>query len=162
MKHTFKFLVCLAIVAILGSCGKKQESATLVEQEVPYSAYYTAQDTAEVMNLVNQFMDLIVAKNYNEAIDMLGDKYTEDSIYGLPCDLNDVQRQQALETFQDLNVTDYAIRDYTFKNRLENQVRINITLDGGINTKWYLRPVTAGGHWRLTLMDTQSGDLPIE
>lgn len=157
---SFAFAVLAAGIAACSGGEKKAEQ--LPQEELPETAYYTAADTAEILNQSKRFMDLVVAKNFDEALSMLGDKNNINQQTYQPEAISDAQRERLLDNLKQLNITDYTVKSFKFVNRHENEVVFEVIVNDSFPTKFYLRPYSAMGKWSLTLADSMEGDEPLQ
>lgn len=160
MKFTRIFLIAVAAL-ILASCGGKKDKPT---EEIVAGAEKmptVGADSAAVRKLVSDFMDQVVAGNYDLAVDMLVQPDLRDSINAKPLPLPEDVRNEYLSTFKEFNVTDYAIRRITFDDYTDNEVQCEIVIDSVLPTNWYFKPVKIVGEWFLCMRDTNRGDRPM-
>ena len=115
--YVVPFLVLLLTVAY--SCGKKSE---LKFGTVRYDEKMarTAQDSADVLNLTNRYLDLLRGGQYDEALNMLYTYNSEDSIIQ---PIADERRQELLSTFSTFPVLKYEIDTVLMFNEFDTEVR---------------------------------------
>lgn len=121
----------------------------------------TNTDSVAVRKLVKDFMDQIVAGEYDMAANMLRDTYKTDSATGKPLDLSPEVRNAYLTTFKEFDIKDYSIRQITFSDYKDNEVKCEVILENGIPTNWYFKPIKCIGEWYLGMRDTSRGDRPM-
>lgn len=160
MKYTKIFLFAL-FVAILSSCGGKKENKEAEQVNGMPGMETTNVDSVAVRKLVSDFMDQVVAKEYDMALNMLSDTYKNDSVTGEPLPLAESVANAYRQTFKEYNITDYTIRQITFSDYKDNEVRCEVIIDGAIPTNWYFKPVKCVGKWFLGMRDTNRGDAPM-
>lgn len=160
MKYS-KIILVAVLVAVLSSCGGKKES-TEPEQINGMPAMKTeGADSAAVRKLVSDFMEQVIAKEFDMALGMLSDTYAIDSVTGEPMSLSQSVADAYRSTFKEFNITDYTIRQITFSDYKDNEVRCEVVIDGAIPTNWYFKPIKCVGKWYLGMRDTSRGDRPM-
>lgn len=161
MKLTRIFLFAI-IAAAVAACGKSEKSAAADDVNTGMPEFIsTNEDSLAVRQLVTDFMTLVVADDFDQAISMLYDGSTIDPNTGLPADLTEEKRESYYTMLKNFNVTDYAIKAVTFKESSDNQVLCEVIIDDSFPTKWYFKPVKGGPDWRLTMRDSAAGDRDI-
>ena len=145
--------IIVLVLAIFISCGKKKESKR--EYIRPASMIYTKQDTADIRNLINQYLSYFKAKDLEAAADMLY-FVRHDSI--LP--LDQVRRDKFINLYKMFPVYDAKEKSFDLMSDRNNKVKImfQIQKDGNLMKEQgvmslSLNPVVKDGKWYLTLYD---------
>ena len=154
MRKIAFFLVATCIMSLLFSCGNKQKNVVIPNQKPVYT--FTKEDTAEIMNQVNEFIELLSKKNLRDAVGMLQFLAQGDSIQPL----DPVMERREAMTLVNVEGVSYDFNHLTLRSNTNNEVKIDITLfekapgDAKPNmTALYLRPVKFEGKWYLTVWD---------
>lgn len=149
----------LTTFVVLSSCKKKVEPELF--PMIPPPMELSANDTAEVYKLTNQFLDFMRNKDLDGAIGMLHYLQKGEEIVSLPPGL-EKQNRLVLGNFLGL---DYHIDEIRFFRETDSQVRFSVALydDPDVDplsrenkVSFFLKPVRRDGQWFLTLADTQS------
>ena len=151
----FTALVCL----LLCSCGgskKSDENPNVGMGEMVLAK----QDTTQVIELVDAFMGHLKNGDYDIAADMLYESTERDS-EGMPVHLSDVNRGAMIEMFRQWPVTDYNIKEITFKELDDNEIKCGVEISNSFEIKWSFKPVRYGSDWLLTMRDSLDGDRDI-
>lgn len=160
MKYA-KIILIAVLVAVLSSCGGKKESAEPEQINGMPAMKTEGADSTAVRKLVSDFMDQVIAKEFDMALGMLSDTYAIDSVTGEPMPLSQSVADAYRSTFKEFNITDYTIRQITFSDYKDNEVRCEVVVDGAIPTNWYFKPIKCVGKWYLGMRDTSRGDRPM-
>jgi hypothetical protein len=158
MRKSISFIVVIAMLFILGSCGeKKQQSLDELAKEVILKPRMeiNAEDSAEVFNLVNMYLDRLRGNQIDEALGMLY-VVSGDSIKPLP--ERALRAQHVLmNRFKGVR---YDLERIAYDQEKENLAKYTVTLfekeegDPRPNTiSFVLNPVRHGAKWYLTLSD---------
>ncbi len=127
-----------------------------------------ASDTLAVNELVNQFMELILKKEYYQAAGML---YKADVEKGWeePQMLENEEIKSMAELFQSLPIHGYKIDYIKFSLAENNEVKCTIDLAERVEgapapptTAWYFKPVRYLATWKLCMKNSGNGDKPLE
>ncbi|MGI6223754.1 MAG: hypothetical protein ACOYJG_09100 [Prevotella sp.] len=166
MKKSF-FLVALAASALLVSCNgcsdKKVKPGSVEDIKETYQKSpemnTTGQDTADVINQVNNFVSYLKNGQVDGAMNML--YYLDgDTIRQVPPKL-----AKGLRTTLNMvkSCPKYDVEKLTFFREKDSQVKINVTLfekkanDPRPNTMgMIISPVRRNGKWYLTMADSKS------
>lgn len=149
-------LSSLLVVLLFGCAGEsKKASPTVEEILLPPTAEYTGQDTTAIMNLVNQYVDLLKAEDYDAMTRMLY-VYTGGNVLPYTAE----QCDSLARGFKMLAVFDAQVTSFILRSTENNQVGITIQIipDGNIAegkgiTRFYLNPVKFEDQWYLTILD---------
>jgi len=160
MKFT-RIILFMAAVALLASCGGKKTAEPTEELNGMPAMQTVGEDSVAVRQLVRDFMDQIVAGEYDMAMNMIKDTFRTDSLTGKPLELPADVREDYLNTFKEFNVTDYSIRRITFSDYDDNEVQCEVILDGAVPMNYYFKPIKCTGEWYLGIRDTNRGDRPM-
>ena len=144
----------MSLLAFVACTDKPQRTEG---EPVPVFIEMNQQDTTEVMNLVNQYLELLTNRNIDGALAMI--KVLDgDSIKDVPEDL--LKKQRSSLTM--LHPEKYKIDSYIFRFENDCVVKYSGILfekqegDTAPNTvSYYLRPVRVDNQWYLTLADSE-------
>ena len=149
------FAAALMVGTALTGCkeSKKAPADTTPEE----TSMFTKEDTAKVMDLVNQFTMRLQNGDIQSAVDMLV-YLNGDSIQ--PLDAANLKRQANTLRFV-AGMPGYELDRMTLNDNKRNEAKIDVVLfekkdenDKRPNTtSFYLRPVYIGGQWYLTTRD---------
>lgn len=149
------FIVLLSLCA--ASCSnksKKEESYSLQPKMV-----LEARDTTEVFNLTTKFLELLKAKQTDEAVAMLYFLDKEGHVVPLPDSL--AERQKSV--FRMFPVLSYKIDNIVFNTETDSQVKYTIEFfkkepgDTRPNTtSFFVKPMRVEGVWHLTMFDSNT------
>ena len=152
-----KLLLSSLLVAFLFGCAGESKKTTPTVDDIllPPTAEYTGQDTTDIMNLVNQYVDLLKAEDYDAMTRML---YSYVGANVLPYTAE--QCDSLARGFKIFAVFDAQVTSFVLRSTDNNQVGITIqvTPDGNIEegkgiTRFYLNPVKFEDQWYLTILD---------
>lgn len=156
MKIKYITIIVLVLTVFI-SCGKqkKENDGRISEYIRPASMYYSKQDTADIRNLVNQYLSYFKAKDLEAAADMLY-FVRHDSI--LPLDQE--RRSRFINLYKMFPVYDAKEKSFDLMSDRNNQIKImfQIQKDGDLMKEqgvmsFSLNPVVKDGKWYLTLYD---------
>ncbi|MBR1940361.1 MAG: hypothetical protein IJ845_03390 [Bacteroidaceae bacterium] len=117
-------------------------------------------DTLAIHQLVQQFMNYAVEKNYAEAAAMLYE-IDDNDINQEPILLNNEKMESVRIALSKFPIDGYEINKMTLKEAKDNNVECTIHFFGTATTKWYFKPVRYLGEWRLCMLNSLTGDKPI-
>ena len=151
MKKTSLFLVILMmLMTVFTGCSDKKAPK---HHKMEYT--FSKQDSADVMNLVNQFVNRLDSNDIRGAVEMLN-ILKGDSI--IP--LEPIQQRRQAMALNMVKGVKYEVQYLTFRTDKDNEVKIEITLfDKEVDdprpnkTAFYFRPVRFEGQWFLTTKD---------
>jgi hypothetical protein len=156
-KYLLYFSAVVLIAAFVVSCGKKKSQA--YDPFAEYSEQFTKEDTAAVLDLVNQFTEYLKQKDIKSATEMIY-YLDKDSIKELE---GRDQARQAKTLLYVIGCHDYKLDRIIFKSDIDNEAKLDIILfekPEGQNvpnkTSFYFRPVKYEGKWYLTTKDNIS------
>lgn len=152
----FRIAAFLCIVLTVFSCGKKEKKTPALGSEYlrPATMQYSKQDTAEINQIVNQYVELLGSRNFEDAANML---YTvrNDSI--IPFD--EETKKGFCKAYSQFPIYAVKVTSLVLRSDKNNQVDVSmqITQDGDISTNkgvttMSLNPVVKNGKWYLTLL----------
>lgn len=161
MKRHSAYIILLVAVLIASSCSKKKQNnlQELQEKYLPKAEMaLTKQDSIEVLNLTEHYLQLIKENNLDDAIGML--YYLRgDSLMELPKELADGHRMM-LKRIKGIR---YEINHLTFIDEKNSEVKYKVTLfdrkkgDTRPNEiAGYVKPVRRDGKWYLTIANTMT------
>ena len=164
MKKIFLLMVSAILTSsALISCGGKKEAPADKEIAEP-EFVFTKQDTARVMELVNDFMYRMKERDIRGAVERLS-YLNGDTIEPLSPSF---KNRQAMSLIPIAGRADYDLERIVFNSDIDNEAKINVILfekeegDPRPNkTSFYLRPIRRDGQWYLTTKDniTDSNEL---
>ena len=152
-----KSLFALLAVMTLSfwSCGNKQKEVP--SDEPPVYMELSQKDTAAVLDLVNQYLELVKQGNKEEALAMLH-IYENDSLKDLPAHFAEKQKL----SMGALRPVRYEIERMVFRHENDCEVRYSAILfekqDGDTapnRITCHLKPVRQNGQWYLTIADSE-------
>lgn len=159
MRKSISFIVAIALLFILGSCNqKKSQSLDEVAKDVILKPRMeiSAEDSAEVFNLVNLYLDKLRGGKYDEAAGMIYEIGNE-GMAPLPERRQNAQRM-LMERFRGVR---YDLERIAYDSETQNLAKYTVTLfekeegDPRANTmSFVLTPVRWEGKWYLTLANS--------
>lgn len=152
LKQLF-FILMVAVLAFSSCSNKKKQEIDLVLR--PASMVYTAQDSADIWNLCQQFADFF-GKNDFESCSMMLNTFRNDSIFPY----TDKQRKEYIQKMQMFSNYGCRIDAFVLHSDRNNEISLKVKLfnigtlddDKGI-THLFLNPVKVEDTWYLTLRD---------
>jgi hypothetical protein len=153
MKLRNILFVTLAITLTFSACkSKKEEKVPLLR---PASMVYTAQDSADIWKLCEQFAQFFGQNDFESCALMLN-KFENDSIHPY----TDQQRKEYIKAVQIFSNYGCRVDAFTLRSDRNNSVSLKVKLfpvgtlddDQGI-THLVLNPVKVEDTWYLTLRD---------
>ena len=145
-------LLALVMGVVIVGCRNKQESNSYLP---PASMEYSGQDTAEVLSLVNKYVDCLNAHDYDGMVDLLY-VFKDNRIHAF----DEAQRDSVKHGLQQIPVYAAKFHSFQLRSNVNNEVGILVQLleDGDLEegigvSKLYLNPVFVQGKWYLTLLD---------
>ena len=146
--------IALFFVLILSACnGRKDSGGTSAISISDITMSLSASDTAEVKQLVAEFMDYLANKDYENALDMLVTLNPNDPYRSQPMGLSDEQKEDLRKQWHRFPFHQYMIENITFTRAYDNDVRCKILLDNGTEMRLSIRPLRYIGYWYLSLAD---------
>ena len=156
-KYLLYFSAVVLIAGLVVSCGKKKSQP--YDPFAEYSEQFTKEDTAAVLDLVNQFTEYMKQKDIKSATEMIY-YLDKDSIKVL--DVRD-RKRQAMTLMYIMGCQEYKLDRIIFRSEIDNEAKLDIILfekPEGQNvpnkTSFYFRPVKYEGKWYLTTKDNVS------
>ena len=151
MKKTSLFLVILMmLLPVFTGCSDKKAPKHYKKEYT-----FSKQDSVDVLNLVNQFVNRLDSNDIRGAVEMLN-ILKGDSI--IP--LEPIQQRRQAMALNMVKGVKYEVQYLTFRTDKDNEVKMDITLfekdvdDPRPNkTSFYFRPVRFEGQWYLTTKD---------
>lgn len=163
---THRILTGLLFLLTLGfascnSCAKEEKPT----QKTEFEAHVSEADTTAVKQLVDNFFDRLIHKDYYGAAGML---YTRNKIEGTtPELLNNEQIEKKVESFKYFPYVGYEIEYMKFYEADNNEISCRVVLKRGENgepdatVRFHFTPVYYSGEWRLILTDSRTGEKPV-
>lgn len=146
------------LLALTASCGKhdKQQSETPATEN---RMVLTEADTTTTLGMTREFMDRVMARQFDEAAAML---YTVDfnDPDQEPYPITAEMREEMQQMFQ-IPIKRYEIVDYIFDTPGNNEIQCKIYITDNAATNWYFKPVRYLGDWYLCMKDSSEGDRPM-
>ena len=149
--------VCLGGVFFI-SCQHKQSSSEETSYIAPPSMDYSANDTTEIMALVDQYIQCLNEQDYDGMVDLLY-VFKDNRIYPYVGH----QRDSLKRGFMQIPIYGAKLNSFTLRSNVNNEVGIKILFvpGGDLNedrgvSKFFLNPVLVKGKWYLTLLDTHA------
>ena len=159
-------LFAILMVAVVVSCKKKQEKTVdeiVAEMRKPQFDV-TQADTAEVMSLVDHYLQLLRDKQIEDAVAMLY-FYQNDSVVPLPKRMA-VRQMGIFNTFKGVR---YDVEKLVFLTPIDNEVVYLATLfekqenDPRPNEmRFVLKPIRIDGKWYLTVADSPTSTINLK
>ena len=154
-----KFVLFLAAALVVGTAltGCKESKKAPADTTPVETSMFSKEDTAKVMDLVNQFTMRLQNGDIQSAVDMLV-YLNGDSIQ--PLDAANMKRQANALRFI-AGMPGYELDRMTLNDNKRNEAKIDVVLfekkdenDKRPNTtSFYLRPILIDGQWYLTTRD---------
>lgn len=120
MKKIWKAVPVVALMVCAACSGGKREEIRI--GTVRYDEYMdrTAQDSADVLNLTNRFLDLLKGREYDQALDML---YTFNSVDSIIEPIGEERRAELTSTFGTFPVLNWEIDTVLMFTESDTEVR---------------------------------------
>ena len=160
MKKSLLFTVAVMLLLGFSSCSDKKTTQTLSFDELADSLLdrpnfeMDSQDSAEVFNLVSQYLNKLREGKIDEAVGMLYYLVNDSAVVAMPAKAAEGQKA-LLSRFQGIN---YDLESISYDDETDNLARYTVTLfekepnDPRPNTMSFgLNPVRREGKWFLTL-----------
>ena len=120
MKKLYYLSAFVCISCFIIACSGDKKEHVRVHPRIDTQMARTAQDSADVLNLTNRYLDLLKAEQFDEALNMLYTFNSEDSIVQ---PISDVRRREFLNTFGSFPVLRYEIDTLLMFNEFDTEVR---------------------------------------
>ena len=152
MKKYLLFIASSVLVLSLASCGGKQKSREQQKQEL--RSELTKEDTATMLQLCDDAMANLKAKDYNKVLASLYE-YTDSTQEVKP--LTEETKRRYLNKFRLFPVLDYERVYYSFQLEGCNDVKYEVTFATAeqagtaepAKTGYMFNPVKVDGSWKL-------------
>lgn len=170
IKLLFSFLVLSLVYALTScnSCSNNKEDKKIEEQRqsmlVKPEMNVTSDDSAQVLDLVKEYFNLVQNKKYDEAMNMIYYLGKDNKIQTPPKALYDKERAAIAE----FPVYGYSIEFIKFYKETDSEVKYSIyfqdpkKVDKPATMSGMLRPVRRDSKWYLTMADAASEQSPSE
>jgi hypothetical protein len=147
------FSVVVLLLGLCTSCSKKNKQ---VEEPQEETMTLSASDTTQVMNLMHQYFDLLLNKNFDGAMSMLS-QLSNDSLK----ELSPEMKQHYNMGMRIVSPIRYELESMKFRTESDCLVRYAGILfdkedenDKRPNKMYYaVKPVRLNGEWHLTVAD---------
>ena len=120
MKKQYYLSAFVCISCFIIACSGDKKEHVKVHPRIDTQMARTAQDSADVLNLTNRYLDLLKSGQNDEALNMLYTFNSEDSIVQ---PISDERRQELLNTFGSFPVLRYEIDTLLMFNEFDTEVR---------------------------------------
>lgn len=121
----------------------------------PASMYYSPEDTTDIRELVNMYVENLKAKNFEANAEMLYTVRNDSAIA-----YSDEQKQNYVKALSHIRIYDCKVNSFLLRSDKNNEIGIlmQIVESGDLNkgigvTTLSLNPVKIGDKWFLTLLD---------
>lgn len=159
----FEFgLLLLAVVLLTAGC-KEPKKPTVEDLILQTDMELSKQDTVEVQQMADAYMELLKNKQYDEALKMVYYVDTLQDIIPIP-EENKKTMKMMLKRFP---VLSYHCDGIVFHKEMDSQIKYTIEFfkkepgdDRPNTTAMYLKPMRKDGKWYLTIYDTASHHAP--
>lgn len=154
------FTVLSIGVLCFTSCGNKQKKEQTREDMIEeFRAELTLEDTTQMLNLCDNLMEQLKAKNYSE---VLGSLYLyDDSTHEVSALSESIQKRYERK-FKMFPVLDYKRQYYSFMLEGCNDVKYEVTFataeqtgDKPATTMFMFNPVKIDGEWKVCLKNPE-------
>lgn len=164
---SFRFLILFLVSALMlslsscNSCSSQKKEEVQGPPPTDFEKGMTAQDTAEVKQLVDKFFKYAEEKNFTEAAGML---YRTIEGSEDPQPLNNDEMAEVKKMLETFPMVDYRIEYIKFSDSEENEVLCSVIMQKAegdmpeMATKMFFKPVNHVGSWLLCLTNTGYGD----
>lgn len=154
-KIFYLFIISILGVSIFASCSKKDAAAPSAHEE--FVASLSSADTAEVLNLCQDFFAKLATGEKESALAMLS--LSTDS--GEVVAMTDEKLQSLTRQFTLFPVLDQHLVDYKFGDAADNLMRFKVVFakdeDGKEETiNFGLNPIRKDGKWYLTVRNASA------
>lgn len=154
MKKIFYFALVLFIMSAVAACNQKSQAPSDKKQE--FKDGLTEQDTAQMLKLSDDCMELLKKKDVDGALAMLNEY---DDSTGTVQPLSEQTRAKYLRLFKMFPVYKYTLSSYSFMLEGLNDVKYDIIfaeeehpeVNGVPKTSFMFNPVKVDGQWYLTV-----------
>lgn len=158
MTLKFKFLTIfcalLFIIAFMGCTGKNNSN----EEPLKESISFSAADTSQVMNLMNQYFDLLMKRDYEGAMSMVS-QLKNDSL----TELSPEVEKHYLMGMKIISPIRFELESMVFETETDCLVKYSAVLfdkedkdDNRPNKMFYgIKPVRVNDKWYLTVSDSE-------
>lgn len=152
----FRIAAFACIMLTIFSCGKKKKETPALGSEYlrPATMQYSKQDTTQINDIVNRYVELVGSRNFEDAANMLY-IVRNDSI--IPFD--EKKKKGFCEAYSHFPIYAVKVTSMVLRSDKNNQVDVTmqITEDGDIAankgvTTMSINPVVKDGKWYLTLL----------
>jgi len=152
LKHYILFATALCAIS---SChdSPKQVQPSDNGQQMELSA----NDTATVQKIVNEYLQLVVDDRADEAVSLL---YVLNDD-GQVSPISESQREGALQAFTAFDIKGYAIKTFAFHSETDTEVKYALYLKDPLTTSnppcinGLIKPVRRNGTWYITLANDE-------
>lgn len=157
MKKIFNFIVLSIVsISVLSSCSKRQEKAEKNAHDL-FVASLTSADTAEVLNMCQEFFSKLSQGDKESAFAMLS--LSSDS--GEVIAMTEEKIQQLTRQFTMFPVLENHLVEYTFGDAADNLMKYKVVFAKDENGKeeainFGLNPIRKDGKWYLTVRNASA------
>lgn len=155
MSNKFVLAFVLLSVVLLTGCKDKPRQSQQNEYLRPASMYYSHEDSANIRQMVNVYIENMKTKNFEANVDLLY-FVRNDSAFNYTEDM----KRRYLEACSQFNIYDCCLKSLILRSDKNNEANILVQIikNGDLKkevgvTTLSLNPVKIGDKWYLTLLD---------
>ena len=158
LKNKFLTALCAVLLMVLfaGCTGKNK-----VEEDAQEVMSLSGADTTKVIDLMNQYFDLLLKKDFDGALSMVS-QLRNDSLTEMTPDL----KNHYLMGMKIISPVRYQLESMRFETETDCLVKYSAILfekegddDNRPNKMFYaIKPVRIGGEWHLTVADSDDSN----
>lgn len=149
-------IVALFALALITSCKSEKERDTRRSEYIrPASMDYSSQDSIEIKQLVNNYVEAFNKRDFEASSEMLY-KVRNDSV--LPLDAK--EKAAYVNAYNHMNTYGCKVKSFVLRSDKNNEVKLTVQIvsSGDLDkeqgvTHLSLNPVVKDGKWYLTLLD---------
>lgn len=150
MNKIFYFIFSIVMLSLFSCNSKKNEAESYLR---PAAIEYSKQDTIDINDEVNQYVEKLKNLDFDGCADML---HVVSGQSLLP--LSDEQRHAFVQAMNAISIVDVTCKAMVLRDSLNNQYQLAVTMEGNPDdepriTYFYLNPILRDGSWYLTLLD---------
>ena len=156
-------LLAGTLFSACNSCSKEKEGHSSLTE---FESRLTNEDSVAVIDLVNQFYQLVEAEDFTSAAAMLYQPDHEDP-YGEPRTLTNEEMDEVKLMLKSFPIYDHRIDYVKFNKSYQNEVKTTAVIRPKsadlpeATTSFYFNPVNYLGRWVLCTISTNQGDRTV-
>lgn len=155
-----KYLILIAAVfgLLLSACKDTKKPERALVPGVDVAMEVSPYDTTAVLNLTNEYLELLKAGDIDGAMARLYWLGEDDQVHPLPAE----EQEKCRFWLQAYKVYAYRITSFTFYKETDSKVEYEMTIQDPATTeepgkmKGLIRPVRRDGQWYITLANTET------